>query len=63
MVIAIIILAWLLVNTWATLIICQADGSQVDGWSELADLVLVAVISPWVLLLIKVIYKKIKKGA
>ena len=63
MIITIIILAWLLVNTWATLIICQADGSQVDGWSELAVLALVAVVSPWVFLLIKIIYKKIKKGA
>ena len=61
MIITIIILAWLLVNTWATLIICQADGSQVDGWSELATLVFVAVVSPWVFLLIKIIYKKIKK--
>lgn len=59
--IAVIILAWLLVNTWATLIICQADGTQVDGWGELATLALVAVISPWVFLLIKIIYRQIKK--
>jgi hypothetical protein len=61
MTLAIFILAWLLVNTWLTLIICIADGDMLSEWDELGLIALCAIVCPITLLTIKAIIYKIKK--
>ena len=62
MLIAIIILAWLLVNTWLTLILVQVKGTFFSGWDELAELLVYAVVSPFLVALIYIVAKKRKKN-
>ena len=62
MLIAVIILAWLLVNTWLTLILVKVKGTFFSGWDELAELLVYAVISPFLVALIYIIAKKRKKN-
>lgn len=58
MLIAIIILAWLLVNTWLSLIFAEMRGTFFSGWDDLAWLVIYAICNPFVALLVgKIIYK------
>lgn len=54
----VIILAWLLINTFITVAITVADGSGIETWDEFAILVLCATISPWAVLAIKAIIKR-----
>jgi hypothetical protein len=61
MIIVVVILAWLLVNTWLTFILCIADGDMISEWSELASIALCAVICPITVLIVKAIIYKIKK--
>lgn len=61
MLIAVIILAWLLVNTWLTLILVKAKGTFFSGWDELAELLVYAVVSPFLVALIYIVAKKRKK--
>ena len=61
MTLAIFILAWLLANTWLTLIICIADGDMISEWDELGLIILCAIICPITVLIIKTIIYKIKK--
>lgn len=58
----IIILAWLLVNTFATLAFMIADGSGIDSWTELAELALWSILSPWICFGIGFIIKRIRKA-
>lgn len=57
----IIILAWLLINTWLTLLICFANGDMLSEWDELGMIAICAVISPFTILALKSIIYKIKK--
>lgn len=57
----VIVLVWLLVNTFATLAFMIADGTGIDSWGELAELALWAVLSPWVCFGIGFIIKQIRK--
>ena len=54
----VIILTWLLINTFTTVAITVVDGSGIEEWDEFALLVLCAIISPWFLLGIKALTKK-----
>lgn len=67
MTVAVIILAWLLVNTWTTLIYVQAQGDFLNGWDDILTLAVCAVVSlPMMLLVAHIVHfirKKIKKSA
>ena len=41
------ILAWLLVNTWASLLIAKLVKFTVEDWKDLLELAVFAIISPW----------------
>ena len=57
MLIAIIILAWLLVNTWFSLVFAQIKGTFFSGWDDLAWLLVYAIVNPFLAILVgKVIY-------
>jgi hypothetical protein len=56
-----IIFAWLFINTWLGLIICQIDGQRIGGWDDLASLMLIAIISPWPLLIIRLFNRRKKR--
>ncbi len=59
--IAVIILAWLLVNTWLSLLFAQIKGTFFSGWDDLAWLLVYAVVNPFLAVLIgKIIYLIIK---
>jgi hypothetical protein len=61
MLIAVIVLAWLLVNTWLTLIFAQIKGTFFSGWDDLAWLLVYAVVNPFLAILVgKIIYLVIK---
>ena len=66
MLIAVIILAWLLVNTWLSLVFAQIKGTFFSGWDDLAWLLVYAVVNPFLALLVgKIIYiviKSVKKN-
>lgn len=66
MIIAVVILAWLLVNTWLSLIFAQFKRTFFSGWNDLAWLFVYAVINPFLAVLIgKIVYlviKRIKKS-
>lgn len=57
----VVILAWLLINTWTVLAILLYDGGYLQGWDELACIIVTAIISPWLFLAIKSICKFFKK--
>lgn len=62
MLILVIILAWLLANTWISLIMCQIDGGGVaNNWFELGCFACACILSPFVWLGILAIVRKIKK--
>jgi hypothetical protein len=64
MIIAVIILAWVLANTWLTLLGAQIEGTPLEGWDEMFTLFLCAVFNPFILLgvcrVIRQIIKMIK---
>ena len=61
MIIAVVILAWLLVNTWLSLIFAQLKRTFFSGWDDLAWLLVYAVVNPFLAILIgKIIYLVIK---
>jgi hypothetical protein len=61
MLIAVIVLAWLLVNTWLALIFAQIKGTFFSGWDDLAWLLVYAVVNPFLAMLVgKIIYLVIK---
>jgi hypothetical protein len=62
MIIAVIVLAWLLVNTWLTILITVIDGVGVSYWDEFFTLLLCAVITPWLCLLISEGVRKIRRA-
>lgn len=49
---ATVILAWLLINMWITLMIGSMMGDSICGWEDMAVLLLASILSPWVLMLI-----------
>ena len=61
MLLFIIILAWLFVNTWLTLLICFANGDMLSEWDELGMIAICAIVSPITILGLKSIIYKIKK--
>jgi hypothetical protein len=65
MLIAVIILAWLLVNTWLSLIFAQVKGTFFSGWDDLAWLLMYAIVNPFLALfvgrIIYLIFKRTKK--
>lgn len=65
MIIAVIILAWLFVNTWITLIFAQIERTSFSGWDELFTLLLCAIFNPFIFmgvcLAIRRIIKRIKR--
>lgn len=61
MIIAVVILAWLLVNTWLSLIFAQLKRTFFSGWDDLAWLLVYAVVNPFLAVLVgKIIYLIIK---
>lgn len=61
MLIAVIVLAWLLVNTWLSLIFAQIKGTFFSGWDDFAWLLLYAIVNPFLAVLVgKIIYLIIK---
>jgi hypothetical protein len=65
MLIAVIILAWLLVNTWLSLVLAQVKGTFFSGWDDLAWLLVYAIVNPFLALfvgrIIYLIFKRTKK--
>ena len=61
MTIAVIILAWLLVNTWLSLVFSQIEGNPFEGWGEMFILFLCAVFNPFVFLGICLVIRQIVK--
>ena len=63
MIITIIILAWLLANTWLSLIMCTADGGGCgETWFDLMCLAFASIVSPFVWLWVFIpIITKIQK--
>ena len=60
MLVAIIVLAWLLVSTWITLIvICVDEGYRVDEW---AGVIVACLFSPISVFIIRPIVLSIKKA-
>jgi hypothetical protein len=66
MLIAVIVLAWLLANTWLSLLLVQIEGTSFSGWDEMLTLLLCAVFNPFVFLgvcfVIRWVIKMIKKS-
>ena len=62
MIIAVIVLAWLLVNTWLTILITVIDGVGMSDWDEFFTLLLCAVITPWLCLLISEGVRKVRRA-
>ena len=66
MIIAIIVLAWLLINTWMSLLFAEIEGTPFSGWDEMFSLFLCAIFNPFIFLgvclgvrqIIKMIKKK-----
>lgn len=61
MTVAVIILAWLLANTWITLIYVQAKGDFLNGWDEILTLVGCAMVSLPMMILVAHIVHFIRK--
>lgn len=59
MLIVVIILSWVLVNTWATLIWVALDNSFISSWDEYLSLFIVSIIGLPTFLIVQVIYNKI----
>jgi hypothetical protein len=61
MLIVVIILAWLLVNTWFALVFAQIKGTFFSGWDDLAWLLVYAIVNPFLAVFIgKIVYLIIK---
>lgn len=61
MLIAVIILAWLLVNTWLSLVFAQIKGTFFSGWDDLAWLLVYAVVNPFLAVFVgRIVYLAIK---
>ena len=61
MIIAVVVLAWLLVNTWLSLIFAQLKRTFFSGWDDLAWLLVYAIVNPFLAVLIgKIVYLAIK---
>ena len=61
MLIAVIILVWLLVNTWLALVFAQIKGTFFSGWDDLAWLLVYAIVNPFLAVFIgKIVYLIIK---
>ena len=61
MTLLVFILAWLLINTWVTLLICFAGGNMLSEWNELGIIGLCALISPIVVLITKAIIYRVQR--
>lgn len=65
MIIAVVVLAWLLVNTWLSLLFAEIEGTPFSGWDEMFSLLLCAIFNPFIFLgvclVIRWIIKMIKK--
>lgn len=62
MLVAVIIFAWLLVNTWFALIFAQIKGTFFSGWDDLAWLLVYAVVNPFLAVFVsKIVYFLIKR--
>ena len=61
MLIAVIVLAWLLVNLLATIAFIIAQGYGIDDWEDYVQLLFWMVVSPWICFGIGFIIKSIKK--
>jgi hypothetical protein len=66
MIIAVVVLAWLLANTWISLLFAQIEGTPFSGWDEMLSLLLCAVFNPFIFLgvcfAIRQVIKMIKRG-
>jgi hypothetical protein len=61
MLVAIIILVWLLVNTWLALVFAQIKGTFFSGWDDLVWLFVYAIVNPFLAILVgKIVYLLIK---
>lgn len=61
MLIAVIILAWLLVNTWLALVFAQIKGTFFSGWDDLVWLLVYAIVNPFLAVFIgRIVYLVIK---
>jgi hypothetical protein len=61
MLIAVIILAWLLVNTWLALVVAQVKRTFFAGWDDLAWLLVYTIFNPILALLVgKIVYLAVK---
>ncbi len=61
MLVAVIILAWFLVNTWLSLVFAQIKGTFFSGWDDLAWLLLYAIVNPFLAMLVaRIIYAIVK---
>ena len=61
MLIAVIILAWLLMNTWLTLILAQIKKTFFSGWDDLAWLLVYTIANPFFALFVgKITYPVIQ---
>lgn len=57
-----IILGWLLFNTWTTLILMRACQVYCESWVDLGCMAIMAIITPWPFLLLRWIKKLWKRG-
>ena len=61
MLVAVIILAWLLVNTWLSLVLAQVKGTFFSGWDDLMWLLVYAIVNPFLALFVgKIVYLVVK---
>lgn len=61
MLIVMIILVWLLVNTWLSLVFAQLKHTFFSGWDDLVWLLVYAIVNPFLAMLVgKIIYIAIK---
>lgn len=56
-----IILGWLLINTWLTLLMIQLNKEIIAGWEDLAWCALMSVVSPVLVYVVCIVYWKVKR--
>ena len=47
------ILAWLLANTWISLLIAKLVKFTIEDWKDLLELAVFAIISPWPFIIVR----------
>ena len=57
--IAVYILSWMLLNTWATLISCAIEGTFISEWVEYLILFIISIIGFPTFFIIKIIWNEI----